>query len=113
MLGYVVRRLLTAIPMMLIITVLNFAVMRLAPGDPLVFMLIADQTEGMTAYDVRDKLQISQTGGGARLSVEDEGDPFIVKRRQLGLDKPIITQYVNWLSHVLRGDFGRSMRTAS
>ena len=79
--GYVVRRLLLAVPVLFGVSVLVFAVLHLAPGDPAAIMLGAQAT----AEDV------------ARL------------RRDLGLDQPLVVQYAHWMSHVLRGDLGRSI----
>jgi len=63
------------------VSVLVFAVLHLAPGDPAAIMLGAQATK----EDV------------ARL------------HRDLGLDQPLVIQYVRWMGHVLRGDLGRSI----
>lgn len=64
---------------------LNFALPRLAPGDPLEF-LVGDELSSMRPED-RDTL-----------------------RRQLGLDESIVVQYGRYLSGLARGDLGRSFR---
>jgi len=80
---YIAKRLLLLIPVLLGVSILSFALIHLAPGDP------------------------SRTIAGDRAS------PQIIKAMQekYGLDKPIIVQYWLWLRHVLRGDFGRSIVT--
>jgi peptide/nickel transport system permease protein len=67
----------------LLVTIINFGLLRLAPGDPVLAF----------AGDVRDP------------QILDE------MRHQLGLDQPLPVQYVFWLEHALQGDFGRSIRT--
>ena len=79
--GYVLRRLLLAAPVLFGVSLLVFAVMHLAPGDPAAIML------------------------GAQATRED------VERlhRELGLDRPLPVQYARWLGRVLHGDLGRSI----
>jgi peptide/nickel transport system permease protein len=80
--GYAVRRLLQAIPTLFGATLLGFALIHLAPGDPIQFF--AAQSGGMTAEDIE------------RL------------RHLYGLDQPLVLQYVNWLSQLVRLDLGVS-----
>ena len=75
------RRILFALPVLLGVSLLVFGVMRLAPGDPAAIMLGAQATK----EDVE------------RL------------RRDLGLDRPVAVQYVQWMGRVLHGDLGRSI----
>jgi ABC-type dipeptide/oligopeptide/nickel transport system permease component len=79
--GYIVRRLLLAVPVLAGVSILVFAVMHLSPGDPAAIML------------------------GAQATRED------VERlhRDLGLDRPLPVQYAHWLGRVVRGDLGRSI----
>ena len=79
--AYALRRLLLAIPVLFGVSVLVFAVLHLAPGDPAAIMLGAQATK----EDVE------------RL------------RRDLGLDEPLVVQYLNWIGQVARGDLGRSI----
>ena len=79
--AYVARRLLLAVPVLLGVSVLVFGVLHLAPGDPASIMLGAQAT--------REDVE--------RL------------RRDLGLDQPLPVQYFRWMSHVVRGDLGRSI----
>lgn len=80
------RRLAQAIPVLLIITVAAFSVIHLVPGDPARVML------GSRATD----------------------EAVQVLREQLGLDKPLVTQYLDFLKAAMRLDFGDSLfqRTA-
>jgi ABC-type dipeptide/oligopeptide/nickel transport system permease component len=79
--AYLARRLLLAVPVLFGVSVLVFAVLHLAPGDPAAIMLGAQAT--------REDVE--------RL------------RRDLGLDQPLAIQYARWMGHVLRGDLGRSI----
>lgn len=79
---FVVRRLLQALPTFLGITLLSFALIRLAPGDPVSLM----------------------TFGTQNLSPED----LTALRHSYGLDQPLPIQYLSWLGHLLHGDFGQS-----
>lgn len=78
---YIVRRLIQNILILLLISVLSFTLMHLAPGASWQF----SSDPRMTPADI-DAL-----------------------RESYGLNDPIPVQYVAWLSHVLRGDFGRSL----
>lgn len=78
--GYVVRRLLWAIPVLFVVSVVVFAMLRLAPGDPVESIL-------KTHYDE----QVAQ-----RL------------REKYGYDKPIAVQYVKYMENLAHGDLGVS-----
>ncbi len=80
---YVLRRLLLMIPTFVGITFVTFAVMRLAPGDPLA--TLAEPGSAGVTEEAREAL-----------------------RRELGLDRPVLEQYVRWIGHVVTLDFGRS-----
>lgn len=77
---YAFRRTFQLIPLLFVVSVLIFLMMRLIPGDITAFML------------------------GDQATIENAA----ALRRMLGLDQPIYVQYFTWLSHVLRGDFGNS-----
>src|SRR5579859_4963387 len=81
---YLVRRLAQAIPTLLGITVLAYALMRLAPGDPL---LVFEDSRGVTA------------------------EQLAALREAYGFDRPLPVQYLDWLSRAVRLDFGRSFQT--
>ncbi|SRR6266540_2887306 len=80
---YILRRLLLMIPVAFLVTILVFVLIRLSPGDPLV------------------------------IYAGEERDPVVLEalRHEYGLDQPMPTQYISWLTHALRGDLGRSLRT--
>jgi peptide/nickel transport system permease protein len=82
-LRYVVRRLVLTVPVLLGVATLVFSLIHLVPGDPAQAML----GEGATAEDV------------AQL------------RARLGLDRPLIVQYGQFLAGVSSGDLGSSFRT--
>jgi peptide/nickel transport system permease protein len=78
---YVLKRLLGAIPTLVIASLLVFAFIHLIPGDPASVML------------------------GDMADAED----IAALRTELGLDRPIWEQYLLWVSHVLQGDLGSSI----
>ena len=81
---YILRRLLYAIPTLLGISVIVFAVTHLSPGDP------------VRLY----------TFGALNITEQDIAD----LRHHYGLDLPLPLQYVNWMSLAIRGDFGMSLQ---
>jgi peptide/nickel transport system permease protein len=83
MLQYIIKRLLSAIPALLGISLLLFFMLRMLPGDP------------------------AQVLAGQMASPED----IQLIHHQLGLDRPIIVQYGLFLSRLVRFDLGRSART--
>jgi peptide/nickel transport system permease protein len=83
MFGYIVRRVLFAIPIAFGVSVVCFSLVYLAPGDPLQTILPSDATAEMVE-------QI---------------------KHAYGLDRPLPVQYLLWLGHVLTGDFGMSIST--
>ena len=82
---YAAMRLVQLIPMVLVVTMVVFFVMMIVPGDPVMVML--------GAVD------------GAQVSRE----VYDVMRVRLGLDQPLVIQYLKWLSSVLQGDLGTSL----
>lgn len=81
---YIVRRLLNMIPLLLLVSLISFAIMRLAPGGP-------------------DKILL-----GAELQAGIDTEKIAQIRAEWGLDKSIPEQYVTWLKNMLKGDLGRS-----
>ena len=80
MLKYLIRRLLIALPVVLGVTIITYMIISLAPGD------IVD-------------LQVDPN-----MSAADKAQ----MRRDLGLDKPIIVRYLNWLKGTVQGNLGYS-----
>jgi len=80
MFSYILKRLIWTIPTLIGVTIMVFSMVHLAPGDPAVAML------------------------------GEKANPQSVKelREQMGLDKPLYTQYYIYMKNVLHGDFGRS-----
>ena len=83
---YVLRRLLLFVPTLFGVSLLIFVLMRMVPGD--IAEILVYQTGAETS--AVQKKQIEQI------------------RRELGLDRPVATQYVAWLTGAFRGDFGYS-----
>jgi peptide/nickel transport system permease protein len=83
MLAYTLRRLVLALPLLLGITFVSFFVIHLAPGDPVEM----------------------QTGD---MSMQHSAQAYQQMREAFGLDKPLHQQYWNWLTRLVRLDFGRS-----
>jgi len=82
MIGYLARRVLSLIPVLLWITVISFGLMHLAPGKP---------TDATAAFNPKVSLE-------ARQRME----------KLYGLDQPVHVQYARWLTRIVRMDFGRS-----
>ncbi|WP_343553396.1 ABC transporter permease [Pantoea sp.] len=83
MLELIVKRLLLAIPTLLLVSIMVFALQKLLPGDPVLAM----------AGEERDPAVIAQL------------------RAEYHLDDPIPTQYFSWIGNALTGDLGMSLRT--
>ena len=81
MFQYVVQRIIATVPVVLLVAIITFSLVHIAPGDP------------------------------AAVIAGDFGNPEDIERvrKQLGLDKPILQQFWIWLSHVARGDLGSSI----
>jgi peptide/nickel transport system permease protein len=80
MFGFLARRLLSTLPVLLVVAVLVFLVLRLTPGDP----------AAVLAGDAATSEQIAQI------------------RANLGLDRSIPEQFVIWFGRLLQGDLGQS-----
>jgi peptide/nickel transport system permease protein len=80
MLAYSLKRLLATIPVMAVVAVLVFALLRLTPGDPAAII-----------------------AGSAATTQDVEGI-----RAKLGLDQPLVAQFFVWIGSMARGDFGES-----
>lgn len=80
---YIGKRLLVAIPTLLIISIFVFSLQKLLPGDPILAM------------------------------AGEERDPQVIEflRDKYRLNDPVIYQYGYWIANVLQGDFGMSLRT--
>ena len=81
MANYIIRRLIQAVPLLLLISIIIFGLLRLTPGGPLA------RFENDPTISQEDLNRI---------------------RAEMGLDDPIPVQYGRWLSATLKGDFGES-----
>jgi len=79
-LQYVIRRLLVAIPVLIGVSLITFILVNVVPGDPVMMMM------------------------------EKRADPATIQRirHEMGLDKPLPQQYLNFLVNACKGDLGRS-----
>lgn len=85
---YIIRRLFLMIPTLLGITIVVFAISRLAPGDPVSLAM----------------------GPGGMMDAQRAADVRAARMRLYGLDKPVHVQYAIWLSRVARLDFADSIK---
>lgn len=83
-LAVIATRLVNAVIVLLVLSLIIFAFMRAIPGDP-VLNLLGEEETTQAQYDAL--------------------------RIQLGLDQPFYVQYWNWFSRVIQGDFGQSLQT--
>ncbi len=96
MLAYLVRRVLLLIPTFFGITFIAFAIMHLAPGDPVDLYLSGGLASGQAGISTQKLADMNR----AREEL----------RRELGLDQPIPIQYARWLGRLAQGDLGRSLK---
>src|SRR5687767_4049839 len=80
MVGFIVRRLLATIPVLFIVAVLVFLLLRLTPGDPAAILA----GDAATAENIA------------------------AIRASLGLDRPLVVQFGIWMGNILSGDLGQS-----
>jgi peptide/nickel transport system permease protein len=80
MIRYAIGRLTSLIISLIVASIVIFAVIEVIPGDPAAFML----------------------------GVNARPDTIAALRAEMGLDQPLITRYLDWVTGLLRGDFGQS-----
>ncbi|MCT4565127.1 MAG: ABC transporter permease [Maledivibacter sp.] len=85
--GYIVKRILNAIPVLIGVSLIAFILGIMAPGDPALEILTMDGI----SYPTEQELN----------SMRDE----------LGLNDPVIIQYLNWAKNAVKGDLGKSYMT--
>jgi ABC-type dipeptide/oligopeptide/nickel transport system permease component len=88
---YIQRRLLLTIPVLLGVSFLTFSIIHLIPGDPA-------------------RVLLGDMGGGAA-SGDTSQQAYLNLRKELGLDRPFLIQYVDYVSKAVRGNFGQSYQT--
>src|SRR5690606_1360706 len=81
MLGYILRRILAVIPVMLLVAVFVFLLLRLTPGDP----------AAIIAGDMATPAQLERI------------------REAMGLNQPLHVQFFTWVGRLLQGDLGTSL----
>ena len=82
MFRYVLKRLLYFIPTLIGISIVIFVLMSITPGDPVKLRLGENYTQ----------------------------EAYLEMQKEMGLDKPLVIQFVNYMSGIVRGDFGKSYR---
>jgi ABC-type dipeptide/oligopeptide/nickel transport system permease component len=82
MLHYLLIRILYFIPTLLFVTLFTFALGFYGPGDPIRVLMKENWSDEET---------------------------YQLLRRKYGFDRPFLVQYADWVSHAVRGDFGRSV----
>ena len=80
---YIVKRILGLIPVLLLVSIFSYLIIQAAPGNPIDNYI----RPGMTKEEIAEI------------------------KAEYGLDGNVAEQYVNWLTHVLKGDFGTSIKT--
>ncbi len=80
---FVIRRLIHLVPVLFVVSIVIFSITLLLPGDP-TLAILGDQASQAERLAMRTKM---------------------------GLDRPILLQYLTWLGSAFTGDFGRSLRT--
>lgn len=80
MISYIIKRVLSLIPVLLVVSIVIFGIIHITPGDP------------------------------ASVILGEEASPEQIQelREQLGLNEPIYMQYIHWITDVMRGDLGTS-----
>jgi peptide/nickel transport system permease protein len=81
---YILQRVLQMIPVLALATIISFSIIFLLPGDPALLILGDQLASDPTIYQA--------------------------KRAELGLDRPLTVQYLDWLGKTMRGDLGLSTR---
>jgi peptide/nickel transport system permease protein len=82
---YIVRRLIQAVFVIIIVSLLVFIVIRFLPGDPVLMYLSREEFTNLTMEEVEHV------------------------RHELGLDRSLLVQYFDWLSDLSRGNLGTSL----
>jgi len=82
---YLIRRIAAMIPVLILVSLITFAVVQILPGDVALAIL------------------------GEELAKDDAR--YEAMREKMGLDKPLLYRYLVWITNALRGDFGTSLRT--
>lgn len=82
---YIIRRLMHAVLVVLIVSLMVFLLMRLLPGDPILMYVTSGDLQSISQE------QIEQL------------------RHEFGMDRPLVVQYLDWLRSAVQGDLGKSI----
>ena len=85
MTAYIIRRLIQAVVVLIVVSLLVFFAMRLLPGDPILMYLSREQFDTLTVEQIERA------------------------RHELGLDRSLAVQYTAWMGGLFHGDFGTSL----
>jgi peptide/nickel transport system permease protein len=85
MTSYIVRRLMHAVLVVLIVSLLVFLLMRLLPGDPILMYVASGDLQSISKEEI------------AHL------------KHTLGMDRSLVVQYLDWLKNAVQGDLGKSL----
>lgn len=85
--NYIIKRILTVIPTLLIISFLIFSLLYITPGDPVLLMLGSGDTQSVTP------------------------EQYAQVQKELGLDKPFVERYLDFVVNACKGDLGTSYIT--
>jgi len=83
--GYIIRRILQSIVIVIIVTIMVFLMLRILPGDPMLLYLSKGQAMSLSPEQVEET------------------------RKEYGLDRPMHIQYLSWMAGVFRADLGKSV----
>lgn len=83
---YIIHRLLQMVPVLILISVVVFVLIRVMPVDP-IYALVGEESDALTP------------------------EMHAVLKRELGLDRPLVVQYATWVKNMATGDWGKSFRS--
>jgi peptide/nickel transport system permease protein len=86
MTAYIIRRIVQAIFVLLLVSIIVFVSLRVLPGDPIYLLMTSEE------------------------ATQKSEEEIALIRHQYGLDKPLFLQYFDWLGGIIHGDFGTSIR---
>jgi peptide/nickel transport system permease protein len=87
MTAYIARRIISSIPVIILVSMLTFLGQSLVPGDPILAVISPEEAGQLTPEALQQR------------------------RHELGIDRPLPVQYIKYVGRVVHGDFGRSFRT--
>lgn len=85
MTGYIAKRAIESLVVLILVSIIVFCLMRLLPGDPILMLVTRNQQETFSLERIEEI------------------------KHQYGLDKPLFIQYFSWVKGISHGDFGKSL----